>query len=113
MLNKISLGQGCGSRVVVEKVVGEAVEEGWLFWGEETIVDLINGLLELRITLIVLARSISVQREREGENKGGREGGREGGKEGGREGGRVGVKEGGREGVREGGKEGKRGWEGH
>lgn len=47
---------------MAEKVVGEAVEELWLLWREETIMDLINGLLQLCITLIVLARIIPGQR---------------------------------------------------
>ena len=48
------------SLIMAEKVVSEAVEETWVFWREETIVDLVDGLLQLRISLIVLSRLISV-----------------------------------------------------
>ena len=53
------------SRVMAEKVVSEAVEETWVFWREEAIVDLVNGLLQLWVALIVLPRVISVRAEKE------------------------------------------------
>ena len=53
------------SRVMAEKVVSEAVEETWVFWREEAIVDLVDGLLQLWVALIVLARVIPVRIEKE------------------------------------------------
>lgn len=49
---------GKGLRIMTEEVVGEAVEELRFLWWEETTMDLINGLLQLRIALVVLARII-------------------------------------------------------
>ncbi len=45
-------------RVMVEQMVGEVMEEGGLFGGEETVVDLVNGFLELSICLVVFARDV-------------------------------------------------------
>ena len=47
-----------GLRVVVKEMIGESLEESWLLGAEETVVDLINGLLELWVTLIVLVRVV-------------------------------------------------------
>ncbi len=43
---------------MVEQMVGEVMEEGGLFGGEETVVDLVNGFLELSICLVVFARDV-------------------------------------------------------
>ena len=46
------------SRVMGEQVIGEAVELVGLLRREETIVNLINGLLQLWIALVVFARVV-------------------------------------------------------
>ena len=44
-------------------MVGEAVEQLRLLWREESVVDLVDGQLQLRIALIVLARVVAAEPE--------------------------------------------------
>jgi hypothetical protein len=48
---------------VGKEVIGESVENCRLFGAEETLVDLIDGLLQLGVTLIVLPRVVPTARE--------------------------------------------------
>ena len=54
-----------GSLVVVEEVIGEAMEQRRLLGTEETVVNLINGLLQLRVALVVLARIVPTTNHRD------------------------------------------------
>lgn len=54
------------SRVMVEQVVGEAMEEVRLTGGEESIMDLVDGLLQLGVFFVVLAGVVAEGQIEEG-----------------------------------------------
>ena len=54
------------SPIMVEQVVSEVMEEVRLLRTEVSSVDLVNGLLQLRVGFVVLAGNVATERRRPG-----------------------------------------------
>lgn len=54
------------SPIMVEQVVSEVMEEVRLLRTEVSSVDLVNGLLQLRVVFVVLAGNVATERRRPG-----------------------------------------------